>query len=263
MTFQFIHITDTHLVPDGQLLYGLDPRARLRLCLEDVAKRHGDAAFVEITGDLTHWGSPEAYAVLRHELERMELPVHLLLGNHDSRPNYLQAFPDAVLDDGGHVQNVIDTIVGRFIFLDSNEPNVSWGVLCDQRLEWLRQRLAEAPDQPVFLFCHHPPFAVGLPRMDEISLRDPERLVPVVAPHAHRIRHFFFGYLHRPICGSWRGIPFSTIRATSHQVALEFGATDRVPGSHEPPAYAVVRVDDDTVVVHFHDFLDGSKRFPL
>ncbi|MCW0233896.1 MAG: phosphodiesterase [Ferrovibrio sp.] len=263
MTFQFIHVTDTHLVPPGQTLYDLDPQARLRLCLDDIVRRHADAAFVVITGDLTHWGAPEAYAALRDELARLPLPVHLLLGNHDSRPNFLQAFPQAPLDENGFVQRVLDTPAGRCIFLDSNEPDVSWGVLCDRRLAWLDAELKAETDRPVFLFCHHPPFPVGIRKMDTIGLREPEKFAAVVRPHAARIRHFFFGHLHRPICGSWLGIPFSTMRATSHQVALDFVSDGIVPGSHEPPAYAVVRVDPDHVVVHFHDFLDRTNTFNL
>ncbi|WP_341895493.1 phosphodiesterase [Ferrovibrio terrae] len=263
MTFQFIHVTDTHLIPPGQTLYDLDPQARLRLCLDDIARRHTDAAFLVITGDLTHWGAPEAYAILRDELARLPMPVHLLLGNHDSRPNFCQAFPQVPLDENGFVQRVLETPVGRCIFLDSNEPDVSWGVLCDKRLKWLETELNRSSTLPVFLFCHHPPFPVGLPKMDTISLREPEKFAAVVAPHAARIRHFFFGHLHRPICGSWRGIPFSTMRATSHQVALDFATSDAVPGSHEPPAYAVVRVDPEQVVVHFHDFMDATNTFNL
>jgi hypothetical protein len=46
-------------------------------------------------------------------------------------------------------------------------------------------------------------------------------------------------------------------------VALDFTIEDKVPGSHEPPAYAVVLIDDDRVIVHFHDFLDRSATFNL
>ena len=41
---KFIHITDTHFVPPGNLLYGLNPIDRLALCVGDVNKHHPDAA---------------------------------------------------------------------------------------------------------------------------------------------------------------------------------------------------------------------------
>ena len=70
------------------------------------------------------------------------------------------------------------------------------------------------------------------------------------------VRHVFAGHVHRPVSGSWRGLPFSALRGTNQQTALQF--SDRFVGSLEPPAYAVIFVDEDGVVVHFHDFLDRT-----
>jgi hypothetical protein len=98
--------------------------------------------------------------------------------------------------------------------------------------------------------------------MDEISLQQPEKFAAELAGQTN-IRHLFFGHLHRPIAGSWRGIPMTTMRATSHQVALDFQIERVVPGSHEPPAYAVVLAEPDQTVVHFHDFLDKTNTFML
>ena len=73
------------------------------------------------------------------------------------------------------------------------------------------------------------------------------------------IKHIFFGHVHRPVSGSWLGIPYSTLRGTSHQTPLDFEAVDVVPKSHEPPAYAIVFLTEDQTTVHFHDYLDRSR----
>ena len=259
---KFIHITDTHLVPPGQRLYELNPLERLGQCIDNINRFHADAEFAIVTGDLAHAGNPFAYRALREAFGRLRLKTHFILGNHDSRTNFLAEFPESLRDSGGFVQYTFDTSIGRFICLDTNEPEVHWGVLCDTRLAWLRAELDRARHLPVYLFMHHPPFAVALKRMDEISLQQPEKFAAVVAGHSN-IRHLFFGHLHRPVGGSWRGIPFTTMRATSHQVALDFVMEGVVPGSHEPPAYAVVLADADLTVVHFHDFLDQTNTFIL
>jgi 3',5'-cyclic-AMP phosphodiesterase len=62
---KFIHITDTHFVPPGNLLYGLNPLDRFAMCVADVNRNHADAAFAVITGDLAHKGQPEALSLLR------------------------------------------------------------------------------------------------------------------------------------------------------------------------------------------------------
>lgn len=259
---KFIHVTDTHLVPPGETLYDLDPAERLRLCIADINRNHGDAAFAIFTGDLVHRGEPAAYRVLRECLDALRLPYHLLLGNHDHRGNFLAEFPSAPRDADGFVQFTLETEVGLFVCVDTNEPDVSWGVCCERRRAWLKRTLDAAGDRPVYLFQHHPPFPVGLRRMDEISLQETARFAEILAGRRN-IRHLFFGHLHRPIGGSWRGIPVTTMRATSHQVALDLVIEGRVPGSHEPPAYAVVLADDDQTIVHFHDFLDTTATFLL
>src|SRR5262245_48212556 len=101
---KFIQITDTHFVPRGNLLYGLNPIDRLALCIADVNLRHPDAAFAIVTGDLAHKGEPEAYAALRQELEKLGIKLHLILGNHDSRENFAAAFPETPHDENGFVQ---------------------------------------------------------------------------------------------------------------------------------------------------------------
>jgi hypothetical protein len=58
------------------------------------------------------------------------------------------------------------------------------------------------------------------------------------------------------VCGSWHGIPVSTMRGLNHQVPFDLTTVTPVPKSHEPPAYAVVFIDPDQETVHFHDFLD-------
>ena len=133
---KFIQITDTHLVPRGQLLYGLNPVDRLALCIADVNLRHPDAAFAIVTGDLAHKGEPDAYAALKAELGKLRLPVHLLMGNHDSRDAFAAAFPDTPRDANGFVQYVIGIGDALGICLDTNEPGMPYGTFCEKRASW-------------------------------------------------------------------------------------------------------------------------------
>jgi len=265
--FDFIHITDLHILPEGETNYGLDPALRLRHAVESIAARHGPgsaapAEFVIVTGDLTHHGQPQAYEMLREILAGLPMPFHLMLGNHDERAHFRAAFPAAPVDDAGFIQQVIETDMGQFILLDTKTEGTHAGLLCEARLAWLTARLQES-EGPVFLFLHHPPMPLGITRMDRIPLLNSAALADVLAPHKARIRHMFHGHLHRPLGGSWLGIPFTSLRGTSHQVALDLSERDSTPGSHEPPAYALVRVTEESVVVHAHDFLDQTGNFDL
>jgi Icc protein len=269
---KFIHLTDTHLVEAGRAIYGTDPSWRLRQAVRSINLEHADAAFTIVTGDLAHWGEPKAYEALRAELAALTMPVKLIIGNHDDRSAFIAAFSaeavqgtriePARTDEAGFVQFAFSLGGFRHIMLDSNEPGVSWGVFCETRARWLREELAKA-SEPVLLYIHHPPCKVGIPAMDRISLIDPEPLRDAVMPERHKVRHLFFGHLHRPIAGSWMGIPLSTLRGTNHQVALQFDDSQKVPGSHEPAQYGVVLTDAESTIVHLHDFADASARFDL
>lgn len=74
----------------------------------------------------------------------------------------------------------------------------------------------------------------------------------------------FFGHLHRALWGNWRGIGFSCMRGLNHQVTLDLsGMPGPIAGDLANPGYAVVLADDDTVLVHLHEFTDSSPHFSL
>ena len=256
---KFIQITDTHLMPKNEMLHGLNPYDRLKACINDINQHHRDAELCVITGDLTHTADPDAYFDLRKCLSELPMPFYLLAGNHDRRKEMLAAFPDIPIDPDGFIQFELSCSAGKFLMLDTVEEGKGWGSYCETRLRWLRETLAKANDHRVYLFMHHPPFDVGIPSVDRLGLGADGRKMSEVLADFTNIRHLFFGHVHRPIAGSWRGIPYSTLRGTNHQVPLDFEAIEVVPKSHEPPAYAVVFLDDGQTTVHFHDYLDTSR----
>lgn len=260
---KFIHLTDTHVVGGRQRLYGADPSQRLRLAVDSINANHGDAAFVIVTGDMTHWGDADAYCAFASEIERLKMPVHLMVGNHDKTSDFAARFPQAPRDENGFVQFAFDTPQARAICLDTSWPGTHAGGMCPARLAWLDDELGSCAG-PVLLFMHHPPFPVGIAAMDRIMMQDAEAFHDVVAPYKSRIRHLFFGHVHRAIFGNWRGISFSCMRGLNHQVALDLCAgAEVIAGDLAQPAYGVALVDGASVVVHMHEFMGTAPRFSL
>ena len=260
---KLIHLTDTHFVPKGETLYGGDPRETLRKCVDDINRHHGDADLCVVTGDLTHWGEPEAFENLRDCLAPLRPPLQLLIGNHDNREEFRRCFPRQTFDENGFVQSARDLAPGRFLFLDTVQEGTHTGWYCETRQAWLARQLKDAGARPVFLFMHHPPFEIGLAPLDRISLQHKEAFASIIRPHKAKVEHLFFGHIHRPLSGNWMGISFSTLRAINHQCWLDFADTDNIFGGFEPPAYAVVLFEADRLIVHTHDFLDTSPKFSL
>ncbi|MDJ0826039.1 MAG: phosphodiesterase [Rhodobacter sp.] len=255
---KLIHLSDPHLVRPGQVLHGLDPAKRLSTCLDDIARWHGDAAFAVISGDLTDDGATETYTWLKHRLDAFPLRTFLILGNHDDRAAFLGVFGGHPTDANGFVQFRHDTEAGAFLFLDTVKPGAAEGAYCAARADWLAAELDAIGDAPSFIVMHHPPFEIGLPRMDRLRLSDTAELQRSL-DHGRDIRHVFFGHVHRHLYVNWRGLPCTCLPSTSHQVPVTRKATG-TPYSAEPPAYGIVTIGAGQVTVNADAYL---HRVPL
>ena len=248
---KLIHLTDLHFTPPGIDHLECEPRQRLEQAIESINAEHGDAAFVVITGDLAALGQAAAYEDLKDCLSALRVPYRLCLGNGDHRTRFRETFPEIEVDENGFVQSVVETAAGRLILLDTLCQGVHWGELCALRLAWLSRQLEASGSSPLFLFMHHPPFPIGIDLLDGLRLRDADRLAALL--EGRTVRHIFLGHAHRPVVGSWRGIPFSILRSTVSQFALRLGNA-RPARCYEPPFYAVTLLSKDDVIVHFHDY---------
>jgi hypothetical protein len=98
--------------------------------------------------------------------------------------------------------------------------------------------------------------------MDAFKLQDSEAEWQVF--QRTRMPDFmFFGHIHRPAAGVWRGIPFHIHRATSHQVAFDLATSAYIPGTHEWPDYSLVTVAGSDIVILQRSFLYEGPTFSL
>ena len=191
-----IQLTDLHLTDPT----GFDAARKHAEFIADglraVGERFSDAACCVITGDLTDRGEEAAYHLLQDQLKALPFPVLTLLGNHDARAAYLRVFGGG--DENGFVQSVFHGDAVRLIALDTHLPESDAGTLCNARLDWLRARLTEAGDTPVFVFMHHPPCDIDDPLLDPIQLDNSREFHQVVRDFPS-VRHIFFGHIHRDL----------------------------------------------------------------
>lgn len=266
---KIVHVSDTHVVAAPHRLYGLDPRERLARAVADIGLRHDDADLCVVTGDLAHWGEADAYAAFAGAWDTVTIPTVFLIGNHDDRETFTRVVPGAMVDADGFVQGRREIGDLTCLFLDTVAEGTHAGAFCARRRGRLARTLEDIPGE-VAIFMHHPPFAVGVAPMDAIALADAEAFAAVLEPHRARIRHLFFGHLHRPVFGSWRGISYSGTRGLNHQLSLDGHlrvdgreASPDIVGSREPPGYAVALIAEDRVVVHAVDVGDAATGFSL
>ena len=149
---KIIQITDTHLMPRGTDLHGLNPCERLEACIASIKESHADAELCIITGDLTDQSHRKAYHDFREILQQLPMPYHPLIGNHDHRKIFSEVFPEVPRDEHGFVQQMIETEQGRFLLLDTVEHEKHWGSYCQKRATWLRISTRRIQKANLFIF---------------------------------------------------------------------------------------------------------------
>jgi 3',5'-cyclic AMP phosphodiesterase CpdA len=249
---KFVVLSDLHLGPVGQPVNGLDTGARLAEAVAAINRDHADAAFVLVAGDLADRGEVAAYRHLQDRLAPLSVPVHLTLGNHDDRAAFLAVFGPDLDDPQGRVSRVVDAGGYRVILLDTSEPGLVGGRLCEGRLDWLAARLDEAEDRPVIVVQHHHANPLSLP-VDEIILENAEAYLAILQRHPD-LRQVIAGHVHLPSAAVWRGIPMTTLAGSHYSVSPHVPG---VPGAQRqlegPAQMAVVLAGAEGVTVHFQD----------
>ena len=260
-------MTDIHIRGEGKRIIGLDPLERLNSAIAHAMSIHStDATALIITGDLAHSGKVEEYQLLKQAIRAAQdagVPVHLMLGNHDNRDNFLQVFPETpVTATGGYVQQVLTYFTHKCILLDSLDGppfvhDTHHGYLCASRLAWLDEQLqeAEALNFPVIVMLHHPPFLLGIPGMDNIRLKNDVEFMDVLCKY-QCVKQIVCGHIHRTISGNCRGKPFCIFKSPCHQLPLDMHSTDCSLSTDEPGAYGILwcNAATDTIIAHTEDF---------
>jgi 3',5'-cyclic-AMP phosphodiesterase len=215
-------ITDCHVVEHGELLADrVDTAGALNTAIDHLHAMSPRPDVVLATGDLVNDGRPAQYQQLASILARLEIPVHVVPGNHDDRDELRGRFPD--LPDGqaseGRLDHVIDGYPVRLVGLDTTVPGEHGGRISAAQMSWLDQVLSADPDRPTLVFQHHPPFVTGIDWMDEVGLSGRELEAATIARHPN-VLGVVCGHVHRPITAAFGGTVASCWPSTGAQVAL-------------------------------------------
>ena len=219
----FAHISDIHLRPEGDLAHDVaDTAAGLASAVERLAALDPPADAVLVTGDLVDTPDAESYAQLRRLLEPLPAPVYLIPGNRDDRTNLRAAFADAgyLPGNGAFLHYAIEDLPVRLLALDTLKEGAKSGEMCAERLSWLDDRLAEAPDRSTVILMHHPPFKTGVPFMDGQEFEGADAFARIVGGHGN-VERVLCGHLHRPIQRRFAGTLGCVAPSTAFQMPLD------------------------------------------
>jgi 3',5'-cyclic-AMP phosphodiesterase len=216
-------LSDLHICDEWE---GVDPRHRVERVVERIRSLPDPVDALVVTGDLTDDADEQEYEWVRRLLESLDVPVHVLPGNHDDRARLRQAF-----DLPGTGEEPIDysAMVGalRLVVFDSIVPGQDPGAYDEGRLRRLEEELDRAPETPTLLALHHPPLTTAHPGWDAINLPAADRrsLAEVVAKHPQLLA-IVGGHLHRVAAGALAGVPVVSAPSACLQALPHFERND-------------------------------------
>jgi 3',5'-cyclic AMP phosphodiesterase CpdA len=212
-------LSDTHIPANpADAFRGFSPVDNLAKVVPQVAASSVEGTL--IGGDLARLeGLPDDYARLKTLLAPItaKMPVGMVLGNHDHRGNFLQAFAPPA---GAPATGVANKHTGarevgglRFILLDSLlAPNVTPGQLGSAQRDWLSKTLASTPSTPTIVLVHH---TLGA---NDGELVDAERLFDALRPHAH-VKAIMYGHSHKYEVRERDGLQLINLPAVAYNFA--------------------------------------------
>ncbi|HKQ40200.1 MAG TPA: metallophosphoesterase, partial [Verrucomicrobiae bacterium] len=147
--FRFIVVNDLHYMsPEcGQWLEKMTARM----------KSHGDVDLCIVAGDMTEYGKPEDHGAVRDILHVLNIPVHVVVGNHD----YLTGSGERVAFDAIYPKSLNYAFRHRgwqFIGLDTT-AGLKFENTSIQRhtFDWVDEHVRKLDnDRPTILFTHFP-----------------------------------------------------------------------------------------------------------
>lgn len=247
---KLVWLTDLHFETTG-LVAGHDPRMRLDAAAEFVSAYLSDADLCLITGDIVETATTGNYAEVANRLAQLPVPVCVVPGNHDDRSLLLQAFamPGQVMP--GFAQYAVERDGAVLMCLDTLVPGKDHGFLCQERLGWVADRLAEARGRPLIVALHHPPAAIGIPVLDADNLRNGAALLDLLSRHDGPVQ-VLAGHVHRSASVVAGGIPVRTQRAVLYQAPAPVPAWDwdSFAPPQEAPGLGLVTAQQGQITVH-------------
>lgn len=242
-----VQITDTHILPRGELLYGeVDTAEHLRASVAEINAMEPQPDLVMITGDLVEKPSDSTYSHFDELIAPLKAPVYLIPGNHDDPLVMEQHFGGSYSFPGVHpcFQYAIDDFEFRILALNSHLDDSELPDYGERRLEWLEQELGKS-DKPTLIAIHHPPMKTGIYFIDMVGEEWYQGLSELISRHP-QIKLIICGHGHIDLVGMLGHVPVYMVGSTAHQL-IAGRVVDRAPAS-----------DTSRVPPMLHQWLDGG-----
>jgi Icc protein len=155
----WVHLGDLHMTRSGEQNH-LD----LAQMVDEINRAFaGPVSFVFLPGDVANDGSRAAYAVMRGELDRLNVPWCAIVGDHDVHERSFANFLEA-MSERTHYAFTVGSV--RFVAMNAFDvPDPGLFVVSEDQLAWVNDELQTATDagqsKVLLLHCYPSDLKVG------------------------------------------------------------------------------------------------------
>ena len=242
-----IQVTDTHIVPPGEVLYGtIDSALHLKQTVQKINLMRPLPDAVLFSGDLVETGDRVSYAHFIELITPLTMPVWVIPGNHDEPDMMLEVFSGTGYFPATEptFQYAIEDLPFRILALNSRASGTELPAFDEPRLTWLEDQL-EHSNKPVLIAIHHPPMTTGIELIDMGGSDWFQGIKTVLAKH-EQVGLLICGHCNTDLCGRIGRVPVYMAPANSHQLVATRGV-DEAPAT-------INRAGVPTL----HQFIDGN-----
>lgn len=247
----FIHITDTHLLDHpNDTLKSVNTLDSFVATLDEATRRHTQADFILLTGDISQHGSLASYGLLAAALSDCALPIYAIPGNHDSPELLNRVMPSSPVKG----LNTLELGETSLILLNSWADGRHSGIIDNEQLQALGTYLQNNISRHCIVAIHHPPVTVNSRWLDELGLHNSDELMKVLGKHKAQIL-LLCGHVHQELDQQFENVRVLATPSTCFQFTPR---TEEAQVEKKPrPAYRHVQLDRDfrsSTTVHYIDW---------
>jgi len=211
----------------------VNTRRQLELALEEIKALQPHPAFLLLGGDLTDYGLPEEFAVVKALLgkSKLSVPTMPIFGNHENGMLREGINPDVVRDwakikqpewpdmeDPVELYYSFEAVGLKFLVLDTMQKS-SYRMSARQK-QWLKREL-DGLDKPTIVFCHRHQLSVGS-WVDAVSIFEDREVWQMLDASPH-ILGCFSGHVHYPRLWQLRRKLYCTFPALAYGIGAGTG----------------------------------------
>ena len=181
----WIHLGDLHMTSPGE-----QNRRDLAEIVNEVNQVfEGSVSFVFLPGDVADDGSSAAYAVVRGELDRLNVPWCAIVGDHDVHESSFTNFMEA-MSERTHYAFTVGSV--RFVAMNAFDvPHPGSFAVSEEQLSWVKRELQTATDagqtKVLLLHCYPSDLKVGGGELIQVIRNFDVRLIDMGHTHYNEI----------------------------------------------------------------------------